>query len=75
MLVAAVRLGVDLRSIAHEAGGVKRVRLCEQRVVCGLRVIAVFVPLRREFVIVGSRTMMLGCAEVCLVRGMRRHTT
>lgn len=74
MLVAAVRFGVDLRRVVHEAGGVERVRLREQGVVRGLSVIAVFVALRREFVIVGRRTMVFGGAQMRRNCRVRRHT-
>lgn len=73
MLVAPVLFGMDFRRIRHELAGMLQMRLREQRVVRGLGVVALGVPLGCEFMIVRSRPVMRGGLLVVFDRFVFGH--
>lgn len=73
MFVAAVLFGVDLGRLAHEIASLERMRLGEHGVMGSLGVIAEFVPLGRELVIVGSGPMVFCGLQMGLNSRMSSH--
>lgn len=75
MLVATVPFGVDLGRIGHEAAGVLRVRLREQRVVRGLGMVAEIVALGGEFMIVCGGPVVFGGLQMRRTGWVSGHGT